>query len=61
MSASSSRETPQSILAEVMERGRFSEEERRAHVQRMSRALLLEAVELMQLYNLDGESEEEGS
>lgn len=61
MSVSPSRENPQSILSEVMERCRLSEEERRAYAQRMSRALLREITELMQLYDLCGESEEEES
>ncbi len=42
-----------------MERCRLSEEERRAYAQRMSRALLLEVVEVVRLYNPDGEPEEE--
>jgi hypothetical protein len=44
-----------------MERCRLSEEERRAYVQRMSRALLLEATEVTRLYNPDDESKEEKS
>lgn len=59
--AASSRENPQSILAEVMERCRLSEEERRAYVQRMSRALLFETAEVVRLYSPDDESKEEKS
>lgn len=59
VAAASSRENPQSVLAEVMERCRLSEEERRAYAQRMSRALLLEVVEVVRLYNPDDESKEE--
>lgn len=61
VAASSSRENPQSILAEVMGRCRLSEEERRAYVQRMSRALLFETAEVVRLYSPDDESKEEKS
>lgn len=61
VAASSSRENPQSILAEVMDRCRLSEEERRTYVERMSRALLLEVAEVVRLYGLDDESKEEKS
>ena len=57
----SSRENPQSILAEVMERCRISEEERRGYVQRMSRTLLFETAEVVRLYNPDDELKEEKS
>ncbi|MGB3683971.1 MAG: hypothetical protein WA990_15955 [Rubrobacteraceae bacterium] len=57
--AASSRENPHSVLAEVMEHCRLSEKERRAYAQRMSRALLLEVLEVVRLYSPDGESKEE--
>lgn len=53
MGVSSSRENPQSILAEVMERCRLPEEERRNYARRMSRALLVEVAEVMRLYSPD--------
>lgn len=61
MVTSSSWEDPQSILAEVMERCRLPEEERRNYVRRMSRALLLETVEVRRLYSLADEVKERRS
>lgn len=60
MDTSPSRENPQSILAEVMERCRLSEGERRNYARRMSHALLLEAGEVIRLYSPDDEVKERG-
>ena len=55
VASSSSREDPQSILAEVMKRCHLPEKERRNYARRMSRALLREAAEVMRLRDPDNE------